>query len=341
MVRFKVPQPISGGLLLTYQCTSECRHCMYACSPKWNGDWISQKDLEIVLSLLSGRIRPSPRGNQSVGLNYGLHFTGGEPFLNFDLLLKAVVIADELRIPSTFVETNCYWCRNDGDTRERLQLLKETGLKGILISVNPFYAEYIPFERTKRCIRISREVFGEDMMVYQLEYYHRFEQLGITQRISLEDYLELTNKEDLTEKVELFLMGRAAHQLKGFHSPYPAQRFFDELCRPQFLRDWHNHFDNYGNFMPGYCGGISLGHWRNLNSLVTDGIDLDKYPVLSFLIADDIRGLLNFAHDFGYHESPEGYVSKCHLCLDLRTYLVSKAEFQELKPKEFYAHVSP
>jgi hypothetical protein len=312
---------------------------MYVCSPKWNADWISQKDLEMVLSLLAGQIRPSPWGNQSVSLNYGLHFTGGEPFLNFDLLLKAVVIADELGIPSTFVETNCYWCRNDAETGERLQLLKENGLKGILISVNPFYAEYIPFERTKRCISISREVFGENMMVYQLEYYHRFEQFGITQRISLEDYLQLTNKENLTERVELFLMGRATQKLRKFYPRYPAQSFFDEPCRPPFLRNWHNHFDNYGNFMPGYCGGISLGHWQNLNTLTKHGIDLGEYPVLRFLLAEDLRGLFRFARDFGFQESPEGYVSKCDLCLDLRKYLVSIRDFHELSPKEFYLHV--
>jgi hypothetical protein len=81
---------------------------MYACSPDWSSDWISEEDLRRVLSQLSGRIKPSPYGSGRVSLNYGLHFTGGEPFLNFDLLLRAVAIANELKIPSTFVETNCY-----------------------------------------------------------------------------------------------------------------------------------------------------------------------------------------------------------------------------------------
>ena len=43
MTRLKLPEPISGGLLLSYQCNAECRHCMYACSPKWK-DWISEFD---------------------------------------------------------------------------------------------------------------------------------------------------------------------------------------------------------------------------------------------------------------------------------------------------------
>jgi len=339
MTKAHIPWPVSGGLLLSYKCSAACRHCMYACSPRWKGDWITKEDLFQVLSLLAGRIQPGPWGEQTVSLNYGLHFTGGEPFLNFELLVEAVQMAEELRIPSTFVETNCSWCGDDEMAREQLTLLKEAGLQGILVSVNPFYAEYVPFERTERCIRISREVFGVNVMVYQLAYYNRFRQLGIKERLPLEDYVALAGDERLAEQVELFLMGRAARQLREFYRAYPARRFFHEPCQPPFLRNWHNHFDNYGNFMPGYCGGVSLGQWKDLDALAREGVELDEHPVLRFLIAEDMRGLFHFAHDFGYRESQDGYVSKCDLCLDLREFLVSKGDFQELNPREFYTHV--
>jgi hypothetical protein len=339
MTRAKVPQPISGGLLLSYRCSAACRHCMYACSPRWKADWIARQDIEQLLSLLAGKIQPSPWGDRAISLNHGLHFTGGEPFLNFELLLEAVGMAEELRVPSTFVETNCSWCASDDTTREKLELLKQAGLKGIMISVNPFYAEYVHFERTERCIRISAEIFGANVVVYQMAYYRRFKQLGIKDKISLEDYMALTKGERLTDQVELFLMGRATRQLREFYPAYPARTFFHQPCRPSFLRNWHNHFDNYGNVMPGYCGGISLGHWRDLDTLVQEGIDLDERPVLRFLIAEDMQGLLDFAEDFGYQASREGYLSKCDLCLDLRRYLVSHADFAELSPKEFYAHL--
>ena len=334
-----MPEPISGGLLLSYRCTAECRHCMYACSPKWKGDWISEENLRKILSQLAGKIAPSPWGSEMVSLNYGLHFTGGEPFLNFGLLLRAVEIADELKIPSTFVETNCYWCTKDETTREKLHLLKEKGLRGILISVNPFYLEYVPFERTERAIRISMEVFGKNVMVYQLEYYNLFKKLGVKGKILLEDYLNLMKSEDLARNVELFLMGRAAYKLKDFYPKYPAHYFFNQPCQPPFIRNWHNHFDNYGNFLPGYCGGISLGDCRNLDELLKEGIDLKKHPVLKFLTTQDMKGLLQFARDFGYREPAEGYVSKCHLCIDLRKYLVSRDDFNELKPKDFYLYL--
>jgi len=114
---------------------------MYACSPRWEGDWISHKDLESILSGLAERIGPSPYGPEYVSLNHGLHFTGGDPFLNFNLLESAVETAEFYGIASTFVETNAVWCVDKKLTKQKMLLLKNKGLKGIIISVNPFYLE--------------------------------------------------------------------------------------------------------------------------------------------------------------------------------------------------------
>ena len=337
MKRIKPPIPISAGVMLSYQCNAECLHCMYACTPRWKG-WISEKDLEDLLSKLAGKIMPSPFGAERVSLNYGLHFTGGEPFINFPLLLKAVEIADELKIPSTFVETNCYWCKDDKITREKLELLKFKGLKGIMISVNPFYLEFVPFERTERAIRIAQEVFPGNVMIYQLEYYYLFKRMGIKGKMRLGDYRRLA-RDELAGRVELLLMGRAVYKLSEFYPKYPARFFFHQPCQPPFIRNWHNHFDNYGNFLPGYCGGISLGDWRNLDELLRDGIDLSSRPILNFLVSQDFEGLFNFAREYGYEEIKDGYISKCHLCLDIRKFLLDKGEFEELRPREFYSYL--
>jgi hypothetical protein len=39
--------------------------------------------------------------NEQIDLSHGLYFTGGEPFLNFDLLVQTVEIAEKSGIPST------------------------------------------------------------------------------------------------------------------------------------------------------------------------------------------------------------------------------------------------
>ena len=146
-------------------------------------------------------------------------------------------------------------------------------------------------------------------------------------------------RDDLAANVELFLMGRAAYRLKDLYPRYRAAHLLGQPCRPPFLRDWHNHFDPYGNYLPGYCGGISLGDWHSLDKLLDEGIDADERPVLAFLAAGDFDGLLRFARAHGYQEAREGYVSKCHLCVDIRRHLSAAGGFEELKPREFYRHL--
>ena len=316
---------------------------MYASSPHWNADWISQEDLDSILSQLAGKIAPAPSGPEKTALNYGLHFTGGEPFANFDSLCRAVEIAEQLKIPSTFVETNCYWCSDDKTTAEKLRTLKSKGLKGILISVNPFYLEYVPFDRTERAIRLSLEIFGKNTMIYQLEYYLRFREWGFQGRMALEDYLKYESRDEFAANAEFFVMGRAPYSLKDLlqasHPARKAEAFFGEPCLMPFLRQLHNHFDNYGNYVPGFCAGISLGNLRELDRLLKDGVDTERYPVLGFLIDEDIHALFQFARNLGYEEAQGGYLSKCHLCMDARRYLALKGSFEELTPREFYNHL--
>ena len=339
----KIPKPTSGGLILSYKCSAECRHCIYACSQRWKADCISEDDLEKILGQLSGKIVSSLYGPKTTDLSHGLHFTGGEPFLHFDLLCRAVEIAHSLKIPSTFVETNCFWASDDETTREKLRLLRKKGLRGIMISVNPFYLEYVPFERTERAIRIGLEVFGRNTMVYQLEYYRRFLQLGIRDKMPFEEYMKLETREDLLKHVEFFVMGRAPYRLKDVLKDYgalrPASHYLKQECVAPFLRGWHNHFDNYGNYIPGFCGGLSFGDCRELDRLLREGIETEKYPVLGFLMDDDMKGLFEFAKDSGYEEPGEGYFSKCHLCMDIRKHLSASGDFRELSPKEFYLHL--
>ena len=335
----RVPKPVSGGLLLSYKCNSRCKHCMYACSPYWKTDWISRDDAEKVLTQLSKAFSESyPAGFSRVGLNLGLHFTGGEPFLNFPLLLNLVKTADRLKIPSTFVETNCFWSVNDDAAEEKLTQLKEAGLGGIMISVNPFILEYVPFERTLRAIRVSRKVFGGNVMVYQEFFHWQLKELNVKGTMSFEEYLRKTGIQSL-RYIELIPMGRACYALGNLYRKHPANSFFNETCTAELTRPWHVHVDNYCNYMTGYCGGISLGDARNLDSIYGEGIELNDHPVLAKLVSPrGMKQLYDFGvKEFGYKELKDGYVSKCHLCVDIRKHIVEQTdEFKELKPREFY-----
>jgi len=301
---------------------------------------MSEENLQAILSQLAGKIKPSVYGPEYIDLSHGLHFSGGEPFLNFDLLCRAVEVAEELKIPSTFVETNGFWASDDNTTREMLHLLKSKGLKGIMISINPFYLEYVPFEKTRRAIEIGYEVFGEAMVPYQLEYYQKFCEWGIEGTLTFEQFLKYETKENFARTAEFFLTGRSAYTIENylpeFFPRYKAEQLVKQPCSPEFIRPWHNHFDNYCNFMPGYCGGISLGDVRELGTMLKDGIEVQNNSVLYFLMKNEFSGLLNLAEDLGYVQASEGYLSKCHLCADIRKHLSRSGDFPELQPTYFY-----
>lgn len=342
MNNIPVPTPKSVGLILSYECNAECAHCMYACGPEWDRDLISTSRLERTLSKLSEHIISSPRGAGSIGLNQGLHLTGGEPFLHYDRLLQATRMAEDKGIPSIFAETNSFWCSDDQTTRKKLNELRRAGLDGIMISVNPFYLEYIPFENTKRAVSIGREIFGSDAIVYQAEYLRKFNRMDVQGTLDLESYLQ-SEGAALRQNVEFFLSGRAPYEVPGHDipglQPKPASRWINTPCRPPLLREWHNHVDNYGNYVPGYCGGLSFGDIGDLNSLLTNGLAPHNFPILSHLVEDDFEGLLKMAKNRGYSSLDSGYYSKCHLCEDIRAFLHSTGNFTELQPDQFYQHL--
>jgi hypothetical protein len=290
-----------------------------------------EKDAVVVLAQLAEKMRGKYPFPARIGVNDGIHFTGGEPFLNFDLLLRLTGVAHDLGLPATFVETNGFWCRDEDRTRDKMQILKAAGLDGILVSSNPFILEQIPFERTARAVRLGREVFGTNTIVYQQFFFEQFRTLGLKGTLAFEEYLARAGYG--LQYVELLASGRVPYKLAPLFETHPPSRFFGLSCRPEIIRDWHIHVDNYCNLVPGFCGGLSLGDARELDALC-EGIDLDELPVLRALLTD-LADLYRLGRDFDYQEKV-GYISKCHLCADIRRHLVRSGEFKELRPEEFY-----
>jgi hypothetical protein len=248
-------------------------------------------------------------------------------------------MASKLQIPSTFVETNCVWCTEDEVTRQRLEQLKDAGLRGILISVNPFLQEQVPFERAERAGRISKEIFGENVMVYQEFFYQQFKRLNLKGTLALDEYLQRVGRESLSY-VELFPMSRAVYKVselcKYLYGSHPMEHFFGTSCMSELTREWHVHIDNYRNYMLGYCGGLVWGDFLKLASK-NMMVNLDDFPIMRALLDEGVEGLYHIGKEFGYKERKEGYSFKCDLCVDIRRHIAQRTnQFVELNPREFY-----
>jgi hypothetical protein len=66
---------------------------------------------------------------------------------------------------------------------------------------------------------------------------------------------------------------------------------------------------------------------------------VEKYPILTTLFHSGIQGLAHMAEgQFGYIPKKNGYINKCDVCTEIRTFLVHQnyRESSELKPEQFY-----
>ena len=322
-----IPSLVSGGVMLSYNCNSACRHCMYRCSPSAPEDWMSLEMLDSVYSDLKRE-----RDLRSI------HLAGGEPCLNRDLLLKAVEMAGTMCIPMAYVETNAGWCEDVEYTRQYLRRLKDAGLPALLISVSMFHNEFIPFEYTRNCVEASMDVFGaHGTIVYMQHVYDIFENMKLEGTQTLAEFMERAGLNETPEVVpklySLIKGGRVVSALREFYQKSPAESFEGQRCSTDLLSTSHFHIDNYGNLITGCCAGIVVAKVGDLHPDIAS----DSCPVFSMLCEQGPCGLMEMAVSrYGYKPREDGYIGKCDLCLHVRALLSRSGDFKELTPDFFY-----
>ena len=95
-------------LLLTYQCNHECDHCFVWGSPRQSGT-MTFRDIYRIL-----------RQAKETPAITSIYFEGGEPFLFYPVLVKAVRQAAAMDFQVGIV-TNAYWATDADDALENLK----------------------------------------------------------------------------------------------------------------------------------------------------------------------------------------------------------------------------
>lgn len=317
----------SGGLITNYFCTSRCAHCLYCCGPQWEKRYIDEDTTRRNLEKI-----------RALGC-FAVHVGGGEPFLNFPGLLRVLEIARETGVRIEYVETNSSWFRDRDSAVAQLKELKARGLETLLVSISPFHNEHIPFDKVKGVIEACR-VTRLAAFPWVSDFYRELDAFdpATTHPISAyqdkfgPDYLKR-----LPARYWIHFGGRAVKTFAAVLETYDSSALLTRDrrgCRE--LQDVsHFHLDLFGNYIPGLCSGLAISR-DDLGAPLAAG----KYPLLVRLYESGINGLLAVAQEQGF--APVGaYLNKCHLCLDMRSYLAQECQekFPELAPLGFYENL--
>jgi organic radical activating enzyme len=136
-----IPDTRILSLLLTLQCTAECKHCGTQSSPRVK----SRLNAEVARSLI----------RQAKVLDYHLiAFTGGEAMLYGPELFELIQLASTLGMPTRLV-TNAFWASSRERAAETLAKLKVAGLKEINFSTGDQHMRFISIENIGRAVRAS------------------------------------------------------------------------------------------------------------------------------------------------------------------------------------------
>lgn len=324
---YAIPPLRSGGLMLSYHCTSACRHCLYRCSPAQPDEWITPEMAERVFTALARE----PQFGE-------LHLAGGEPTLRMDLLVSLIRRAGALGVPLSYVETNGGWCM-DADTALRgMRRMKEAGLPSILISVSMFHHEFVPFSATRHAVQAAQAVFGSGRtLVYLPHLYDLLERLPDDGTHPLDEFCRLAGiGRRSSELLDLFGVipgGRVPQGLRECYEAQPPEAFRGGTCRRELLRAEHVHIDHQGSLFTGGCAGIVVGTVDDLHP----AIDRRRHPVFTALCDGGPCELMDReAVPAGFTPRAAGYISKCDLCFDVRRHLHARGGYPELKPASFY-----
>jgi hypothetical protein len=228
-----------------------------------------------------------------------VHIGGGEPFLDYEGLLRLLGVLKRARISVDYVETNAFWASDEAETLKRLSELKRAGADAFCISRDDFHAEFVPDGLPLKLAEACRRAdFG--YFIWS------------------------------TGEGSIRFGGRAVNIEKQRMKNKPVAETVNSRPCAGLLSTNHFHVDLHGNFIPPGCTGIRIP----LEEAVS-GICPIKYPVFNALLTGGAAELLGYAEKRGFRAADEGYPSSCAMCFWIRYWLTENAPSLDLDPEHY------
>lgn len=276
---------------MTDRCSASCRICCFCCSPK-NKNVISE---ELMLRIID-------QAKEQNGIEY-IGFSGGEPFLYYDLLKKGLLYAKK-RGFKTSVATNGFWGRWPDETLENR--LGAFPVDQMTISTDCYHQQYIPEQDLKKAISAARaaninlkvgigetksgmssgDFFGTlGSYKYLMSFYtYPLVRAGRARELPENDFFRYEDSGD----VRCNPMGLVAVRFDGEVYPCCEQMVFET--------------------------GLSMGniHDRTLRDILSDPCDGELFSLL--VTKDGLNSIIKIAEEKLGFKKPERCSGGCELC---------------------------
>ncbi len=312
----------SLGLHITDQCNSSCQHCAYHCGP----------DIKGVMNFGDAKRYLYQSVKQSVEI---ICISGGEPCLFFDLVTSIIRKAKALNFSNIWLFTNVFWAKNPNITNNKLKQLKVAGLTKLCLSADGFHHAFVPTSKIQYALTSARNLGLEIML--DVRFLGSPQDNNMLNKLTYQILEQLGNLDDVEviQGIPLYI-GRGAEKLLSYIPKIPGIPK-GSCSGPWVGGTWENpsgiDVDLYGEVT--LCPGISIGNTKK-HSLynILNYYNPQAHPIINKLMVDGPKSLVKMAQQKGYLLQV-GYISKCHLCYDIRKFLHSLYPL-ELAPKICY-----
>ena len=285
-------------ILLTYQCTYECDHCFVWGSP-WQTGTLTIQQIEQILA------QAREAGVESI------YFEGGEPFLYYAILVRAVRKAADMGF-SVGIVTNAYWANSVADAEEWLRPFVGR-LADLTVSSDFFHCGESTGERPQNALVAAKWLNIPTGMI----------------RIAQPNARVKETHGQIEDEGAVMYRGRAAEGLVEKAAFHPWESF--NSCPHEDLREpGRVHLDPLGNVH--ICQGLVIGNlFEKPLKQICDEFEAEAQFICGPLLEGGPAALAN-----EYNVPPSlHYADACHFCYEVRKTLRSRFP-RELCPDQMY-----
>lgn len=292
---------------MTYNCTGRCRHCSV-------GDNINNSDKSHVeYQGIQGMLK-------KVADMYPVHSVmcfGGEPLLYADDVCGIVREAAECEIPLREIITNGYFSKVKSRITEVVSSLEKAGVNQILLSVDAFHQEVIPFEPV---YTFAKETAKSSIEIKLQPAWLVNEQADNTYNIKTREILN--RFADLPVPINqgnnIFPSGNAAKNLAEYFEKKSID--LNQKCGQAPYTDRLDDIKTISVSPNGdvnaCCFVIGNVYRENITHIITRYNPYDDI-MMSSLLNGGLAELMELARTQGIEVNPEDHYSACSICREI------------------------